>query len=508
MATNEEGGLRGGSLGLWAVAFQSILFMAPGAALAFSFGGGIGFAGNALPLTALLAGGSCALVAIAIGQLAKLMPSAGGLYTYLSRGIHPIMGFIMGWWYFLLSLILGPAILLLGGFVIQDLFATEKVGGDSFYTKWWFWMMVLLVIVCALCIFDVQLSTKVGMALGVVEIVIFLALALTLYATHSGDISASAFSPSSVAPGVSASNGVFRGIIFAVLAFVGFEAASALGEESKDPKRIVPRGVVLAAIVVGLFYVFCTWAWVTGSGNDLIGHNKATGGNDWIAFGKEHWGAVWWLVAFALINSAVACAKASIDTAARVTFSMARNGALPGFLGKLHPSTQTPYVAVLVGGAVGVFSIPMAKWAGDQAGVPDAVAPLYGFFVAGTFLTLVMLVAYILSPIAAIRLMQRDPSSGFNPLLHGVLPMIGAAVFTVAMYFQFFGDWPWAANPGWWSLTHPFDYVVWAFVISGVAGLAIAVVLKGSGSGALDRALDLVTAEHTLDAAPGTELPH
>jgi amino acid transporter len=482
--------------------------MAPGAALAFSFGGGIGFAGNALPLTALLAGASCALVAIAIGQLAKVMPSAGGLYTYLSRGIHPIMGFIMGWWYFLLSLILGPAILLLGGFVIQDLFATENVGGDAVYTKWWLWMMVLLAIVCALCIFDVQLSTKVGMALGVIEIIIFLALAVTLFSTHSGDVSLKAFDPTNVAPHTTAWNGIFRGIIFAVLAFVGFEAASALGEESKDPKRIVPRSVVLAAIVVGLFYVFCTWAWVTGSGNDIIGHNTKTGGNDWVEFGKEHWGSVWWLVAFALINSAVACAKASIDTAARVVFSMSRNGALPGFLGKLHPKTQTPYVAVLFGGAFGILSIPMAKWAAGQAGAPDAQAPLLGFFVAGTFLTLVMLVAYILSPFAAIRILRREAPGSFNPLLHGVLPLVGSAVFTVAMYFQFWSNWPLADDRTWWYQPHTFDYVVWAFVISGVAGLAIAVVLKGIRGDALSAALDLVTADHTLDAAPGTELPH
>jgi amino acid transporter len=75
--------LREGSIGLPEVLFQSITHMAPAAAVAFSILVSVGFAGQALPLAVLLAMIACLLVANSIGQLAKHMPSAGGLYTTL-----------------------------------------------------------------------------------------------------------------------------------------------------------------------------------------------------------------------------------------------------------------------------------------------------------------------------------------------------------------------------------------------------------------------------------------
>jgi amino acid transporter len=502
--------LRPGSIGLWAVAFQSALFMAPGVALAFSFGAAVPFAGNALTLATLLGGGACVLVAVAVGQLAKYMPSAGGLYTYISRAIHPIVGFVVGWWYFLLSLVLGPSILLLGAYVIQDLFTTE--GQSGWYTGWKFWLIVLMVIVAALCTFDVSTSTKIAMVMGVGEVIVFLLLALWLIFSHSSSNGTTPFDPSAHAPGLGAANGIMRGVIFAVLAFVGFEAAATLGEESKDPKRIVPRGVILAAVGVGAFYVLCTYAWVVGSNNDVLGHAKSSGGLDWIAFAKEQWPAVWAIVSIALINSAIACSKASVDTAARVVYSMARNGALPKVLAKLHPRYQTPYIAVFLGAVVGVaIFIPVSDWAGGTQFAKDTglPAPLLGFFVAGTYLTVVMICAYILSAIACTLFVLREHRGDFNVLTHAIIPGLGALIFIVALYFQFWSNWPGQADTTFWSYQPDmFKAPLLAWVISTAVGVVVAVTLAATKSDALTKALDLVTADHTLDAAPGTEIPH
>ena len=85
MAARAEAGsfdhLREESIGLPQVLFQSITHMAPGAAIAFSILISIQFAGPALPLSVLLALVGCTCVAVSIGQLAREMPSAGGLYT-------------------------------------------------------------------------------------------------------------------------------------------------------------------------------------------------------------------------------------------------------------------------------------------------------------------------------------------------------------------------------------------------------------------------------------------
>ena len=84
------------SIGFAQVLFQSITHMAPAAAVAFSLLVGFSFAGPALPLSVLLALVVALLIANSVGQLAKQMPSAGGLYTYTSRALGPKAGFLVG----------------------------------------------------------------------------------------------------------------------------------------------------------------------------------------------------------------------------------------------------------------------------------------------------------------------------------------------------------------------------------------------------------------------------
>jgi amino acid transporter len=97
--TSPTPGLAREAIGLREVLFQSITHMAPAAAVAFSIIVGANFAAGALPLSVLFALAGCLLVATSIGQLAKQLPSAGGFYTYAARGLHPAVGFLVGWGY-------------------------------------------------------------------------------------------------------------------------------------------------------------------------------------------------------------------------------------------------------------------------------------------------------------------------------------------------------------------------------------------------------------------------
>src|SRR5438552_18324143 len=98
MATSVEGQrLERNAVGLAPTLFQSITHMAPAAAVAFSIIVGIPYAGGSIPLAVLLALVACLLVAVSIGQLARHLPSAGGLYTFSSRGLHRYLGFLVAW---------------------------------------------------------------------------------------------------------------------------------------------------------------------------------------------------------------------------------------------------------------------------------------------------------------------------------------------------------------------------------------------------------------------------
>jgi len=111
---------------------------------------------------------------------------------------------------------------------------------------WWFWGGLTALVVFCLTYFDVRLSAKSGIILGAIEIVVFMALSLTLLAEHPN--STAPFHPGNSAGGY---RGIFQASVFVITAFIGFEAATALGEESRNPRKTVPRGVVWAALRSG-----------------------------------------------------------------------------------------------------------------------------------------------------------------------------------------------------------------------------------------------------------------
>ena len=110
-------------------------------------------------------------------------------------------------------------------------------------------------------------------------------------------------------------------MVFAILAFIGFEASAPLGEEAKNPRRTVPRAVVGSALAIGLFYVLCSYAWVFGAGFDNF-VAQATGADPWRNLGKVFWGTGWVLVFLAICNSIAANSNAAVNAATRVFYSL------------------------------------------------------------------------------------------------------------------------------------------------------------------------------------------
>src|SRR5690348_8261219 len=186
-------------------------------------------------------------------------------------------------------------------------------------------------------------STTAGVILGAFEITIFAALALWMMFSNAGDLNLQPFNPHHA---VGAWSGVFKGMVFAILAFIGFEASAPLGEEAKHPRRTVPRAVIGSAIAIGLFYVLCSYAWVFGAGFDHF-VSQATGADPWRNLGKVFWGTGWVVVFLAICNSIAANSNAAVNAATRVFYALSRNGLAPPALGKTHPRFKTPHIAII-----------------------------------------------------------------------------------------------------------------------------------------------------------------
>ena len=272
--------LRVHSIGLPQVLFQSITHMAPAAAVAYSIYISVPSSKQALALSVLLALIACLCAAVAIGQLAKLEPSAGGLYTYAARSLGPWAGFNVAWLFILFEPLVAPFLYLEFGWAMREVMSSEA--GWHYTGQWWIWVLVMAAIVYLLTYRDIRISTTAGVILGAFEIGIFGALALWMILSNTGDLNLQPFNPHHADGSWS---GVFRGMVFAILAFIGFEAAAPLGEEAKNPRRTVPIAVVGSALAIGLFYILCSYAWVFGAGFDNF-VNQATGADPWRALGK------------------------------------------------------------------------------------------------------------------------------------------------------------------------------------------------------------------------------
>src|SRR6266487_6524246 len=351
--TSGRNELRHESVGLPQVLFQSITHMAPGAAIAFSIYLSIVNAGPALPLAVLLALIACTLVAISIGQLAKEMPSAGGLYSYVARSLGPQAGAFVGWCYLLFQPLVAPLLFLIFAWTTRDVVFSDKHGlGWHYSGQWWIWIVLAAAIVFYLTYRDVRLSTQAGVILGVFEIAVFVALSAWMILSNTGRLTVQTFNPTHAAAGTY--NGIFKGMVFAVLAFIGFESAAPLGEEARRPRWAIPRAVVLSAFGIGLFYVFCSYAWVIGTGFEDFTKVTTASANPWQDLAVVFWGGGWVLVFFAIINSALANANAGVNAATRIIYAMGRNGILPRAFARTHRVHKTPHIAIFAQTAIGL----------------------------------------------------------------------------------------------------------------------------------------------------------
>ena len=190
----------------------------------------------------------------------------------------------------------------------------------------------------------ISISTRVGVALGLIEIGIFVLVSLLLIANAGSRNTLSVFTP-----GADGIKPALQGMVFCLLAFVGFEAAAPLAEETRDPKRTIRRAVLLSAVLIGIFYIFNMYAATVYFGPEKMlaefyGFNN---GDPWSAMANDVLPGIGGiLVIFAILNSSLANASAGANASTRVIFSLGRVSLLPRWFAAIHETYRTPMNAV------------------------------------------------------------------------------------------------------------------------------------------------------------------
>lgn len=400
---------------------MSAALMGPAVSVYFNPQVVAGSAGAATPFVFVLALVVMLVLASSIMEMAKTFPSAGAFYTYVSRGVGPRSGFVTGGLMFVAYSLLVPAELALIGIYTQDILASYGLN-----LHWTLISAFFIVLMTFLSLRGITGSIKIAAILFAVEVGVIVLLSAVVLASGGADgITLAPLTPAASPTGLS---GIALGMTFGILSFVGFEAATTLGEEVKNPRRNVPRGIFLSLLFVGAIYLFCTFSEMIGFG--VAGVDKLvadTAPFATLAARYAPWLTV--LVGLAGVSSIFAVTMNANNGIVRIIFAMGREGMLPRSLSRIHPVHNTPSTAIWLQAIVAVVF---------TFGVGLVAGPFNAYVYLGSILTLAIIPVYILTNIACIRHFNGPGRAERSVWRHVVLPVLGIALLGIPIFGQLY----------------------------------------------------------------------
>jgi amino acid transporter len=448
--------LRENAVGLPGMLMQGIATIGPSFAILASFVFIVSFAGLVTPWAYLFGGILLGLQALAAAQLAKVFPSAGGWYTWIARAFHPRAGFFAG---VLFSIWLPPVATLTMSFLAKTVLEPSIKAEYGVDVPWWIWVVAGVALVIFFAYQGISISEKALIITGLIEIVIMVALAFTgLASPGPGGFSFGPLNPGNFG----LAGNLFLGVVFSIFAFSGWESTGPLAEESKNPKRNVPIGLVGSVVVLTVYFVFVTWGYLVGIGVSKVGSIPTASAFPVATLAQRVWGGAWVLLLFALLNSAIALSIACFNGGTRTWYAMGRSGVLPKMVGKVNPTRKTPVNAISLQVGVQVLAfVCVLIWGAEDV-----------FFSWANAITIGLVLMYVLCNIGVVRYYLTEGRAQFNPLLHIVVPVIASAAGVVVVWKSYFSPFT-STGPVFWGLM--------TFIVVLVLTVVILIYLRVTG---------------------------
>ncbi|WP_137121696.1 APC family permease [Segeticoccus rhizosphaerae] len=388
------------SLTLWPIVLFGIAYITPFIVLT-TFGVFSAVSHGTLAASYAITTVAVLFTAASYGKMARLHPSAGSAYTYTRRVIDDRLGFMVGWATLLDYFFLPMVVWLIGTAYLTAQF--PAVPGVVF-------LIGFIVLTTALNIVGIKLATRANLILIAFEVLIlafFVAFSLRHVIDMNGPgaiLSASPFWNAGSTIGA-----VSAGAALTAYSFIGFDAVSTFAEEAVDPRKTIPRAIILTALVAGVIFVFVAYVvqLVHPSGH-FADPDSAP-----LDIAKTIAGNLFGSIFLATVILAQFAAGIPIQAAGtRLMYAMGRDGVLPHrFFAYVSPRFRTPVLNLLLTGAVGFIAIALS--------VSTSTSFInFGAFCAFAFVNISVVVAYA----KALRAGDRP-----NPITWALFPLIGLA---------------------------------------------------------------------------------
>jgi len=367
-------GLRRDALSPMETLAQSVSTMAPTTTPAATIPLVCALAGNGTWLAYGLATVAVLLVAWCIGRFARYSASPGSLYTYASTILPRWLGATVAWSLLLAYVATGSSVI--GGFYYYANVLLRSGTGHAASA------VLLAIAVTAISIWiayrDVEISARLMLWIEASSVTVILILVVLVLVRHGWHWDWDQLELHHMT-----GSGLRLGLVLALFSFVGFESATTLGSEARNPLHTIPRAVIQCAILAGVFFTVCAYAEVLGfhtAGQDL-GMSQAP---MHVLAEVARVRVLGLLIDVGALVSMFAGTLACITAAARVLLLMAHDGLAHGSLRTTHARNATPSRAVVVTGLAAV--LPVAVLAAQGASGLDVYGWLgslatYGFIV-------------------------------------------------------------------------------------------------------------------------------
>lgn len=283
--------------------------------------------------------------AYSYGRMVRAYPFAGSAYTYTQRTFGSHVGFMAGW-----ALLLDYVFLPMINYLVIGIYLSASFPS----VPTWVWVLGAIALVTGLNVLGITLVARMNFVLVAFQIVFIVVFVVASFRTIAGQGLPSLTDPF-FGQGAEAST-LLAGAAILCLSFLGFDAVSTLSEETRDPRRRIPRAIMLATVIGGSTFilvsyvghlVFPQWQDFTDVDSAALDVMRLAGGGFLAAFFTA-----------AYVAGCFASAMASQASVARILYAMGRDGTLPQrFFARLHGTYHTPVLAILLVGAVSTVAL-------------------------------------------------------------------------------------------------------------------------------------------------------